>query len=196
MKDNIKLIESFTDDLKNDIINLIHESFVERTEEGLFFRCRNIGKQEIELYCKKHKLFCYFLENKIIGIIFFNINNKKCNEGIVAIHPQYKKNGIATALFQELVKYCRENHVEYIFADTAIKAISSVRWHEKMGFKKFKMTSFPSTNYYSWEFVKDMKNPNRNFLKRNIHLFFSSIKCLLFWDKNGKLTKIGRLFTK
>ena len=196
MKDNIKLIESLTDELKNDIIKLIHESFVERTEDSLFFSCSNISKQEMDLYCKKRKLFCYILENKIIGIIFFYTKDKKCYEGIVATHPQYKKNGIATALFQELEKYCREKNVEYIFADTAIKAKSSVRWHEKMGFKKFKMTSFPSTNYYSWEFVKDIKNPNRFFLKRNIHLIFSSVKCLLFWDKNGKLTKIGRLFIK
>lgn len=196
MKGNIKLIESFTDELKNDIINLIHESFVERTEDSLFFSCSNISKQEMDLYCKNRKCFCYISENIIIGVIFFYITDTKCNEGIVATHPKYKNNGIATALFQELVKYCRDKHVEYIFADTAIKAKSSVKWHKKMGFKKYKMTSFPSTNYYSWEFVKDMKDPNKNFLKRNIHLFFSSIKCLLFWNKNGKLTKIGRLFTK
>ena len=193
MKDNVKLLESFTDDLKNDIINLIHESFVERTEDSLFFSCSNISKQEMDLYCKNRKLFCYILESKIIGVIFFYIKDKKCYVGIVATHPKYKKNGIATALFQELVKYCREKNVEYIFADTAIKAKSSVRWHEKMGFKKFKMTSFPSTNYYSWEFVKDIKNPNRNVIKRNIHLFLSSIICPLCWDKNGKLTSIGKL---
>ena len=196
MKDNIKLIESFTNDLKNDIINLIHESFLERTEEGLFFSCRNISKQEMDLYCKNRKCFCYILEDKIIGVIFFYIKNQKCNEGIVATHPKYKKNGIATALFQELEKYCRKNHVEFIFADTAIKAKSSVKWHEKMGFKKYKMISFSSTNYYSWEFVKDIKNPNRNSIKRNIHLFLSSIKCLLCWDEYGKLTRIGRLFIK
>jgi len=196
MKDNVKLLESFTDDLKNDIIHLIHESFVERTENNLFFFCCNISKQEMDLYCKSRKLFCYILENKIIGVIFFYIKDKKCYVGIVATHPKYKKKGIATALFQELVKYCKEKQVDFIFSDTAIKAKSSVKWHEKMGFKKYKMISYSSTNYYSWEFVKDMNNPNRNFFKRNIHLFFSSIKCLLFWNKNGKLTKIGRLFIK
>ena len=194
MEKNISIISNINEYRIDELIELIHLSFEERTNQGLLFKYRKISKSELLTYCHQKFLLSYEIDNNIAGVIFFTIKEKICLMGIVATHPSYKRHGIATSLYEKLEKYCLSKRIDFIYSDTATKAKSSVLWHEKMGLKKYKMTSFPSTNYYSWEFVKDIKNPNRNFIKRNIHLILSSIKCLLCWDKNGKLTRIGKIF--
>ncbi len=194
MEKNISIISNINEYRIDELIELIHLSFEERTNQGLLFKYRKISKSELLTYCHQKLLLSYEIDNNIAGVIFFNIKGNICLMGIVATHPSYKRHGIATSLYEKLEKYCLSKRIDFIYSDTATKAKSSVLWHEKMGLKKYKMTSFPSTNYYSWEFVKDIKNPNRNFIKRNIHLILSSIKCLLCWDKNGKLTRIGKIF--
>ena len=194
MEKKISIISNINEYRIDDLIELIHLSFEERTNQGLLFKYRKISKSELITYCHQKLLLSYEIDNNIAGVIFFTIKGNLCLMGIVATHPSYKRHGIATSLYEKLEKYCLSKRIVFLYSDTATKAKSSILWHEKMGFKKFKMTSFPSTNYYSWEFVKDIKNPNRNFIKRNIHLFLSSIKCLLCWDKNGKLTRIGKIF--
>lgn len=192
MEKNISIISNINEYRIDELIELIHLSFEERTNQGLLFKYRKISKSELLTYCHQKLLLSYEIDNNIAGVIFFNIKGNICLMGIVATHPSYKRHGIATSLYEELEKYCLSKRIDFLYSDTAIKAKSSVLWHEKMGFQKLRMTSYPSTNYYSWVFIKDLHSPQIS-IRRKVHCFLSAIKCHLKYKKNGDTTILAKI---
>ena len=80
------------------------------------------------------------LENKIIGILGLNIGksikHKHVAEiGSVFVKPEYRGQGIAKSLFEEVEKYAKSHDVE-ILKLTVIKGISAKILYEKIGFIK------------------------------------------------------------
>ena len=192
MEKNISIISNINEYRIDELIELIHLSFEERTNQGLLFKYRKISKSELLTYCHQKLLLSYEIDNNIAGVIFFNIKGNICLMGIVATHPSYKRHGIATSLYEKLEKYCFSKRIDFIYSDTATKAKSSVLWHEKMGFQKLRMTSYPSTNYYSWVFIKDLHSPQIS-IRRKVHCFLSAIKCHLKYKNNGDTTKLAKI---
>ena len=91
------------------------------------------------------------------------VHIKKGIDGIVygynelaAICSKAKRCGIGSMLLNARAELVKKAGGEYILSDTAVGAQSSINYHLKNGFKIIGITSFLSTNYYSYLFRKQL----------------------------------------
>ena len=106
----------------------------------------------------------------------------------MGIKPSFKRCGIGSKLEAQRVAVAKENGCSFVMSDTAIGAKSSVKWHLRNGFRIVELLSWPNTNYYSYNFrkqlVPDAKWSNSLFCK--IHYWLSALKCKLMYLPDGK----------
>lgn len=78
------------------------------------------------------------LDGRIVGSVFGRIQRYRLNIGSCAIHPDYRRSGIAAALLAELAKRAKAFSIHQI--DLEVRPSNSAAlafWHE-MGFEQFK----------------------------------------------------------
>lgn len=179
------------------IINLIHESFEERLNQGLQFTCSFMTAEDFE---KRNTdgIVLVAIDNKTNDLIgTATIHIKTDEHGILygyseylAISSKKKRCGIGTLLDKECERICKKAKCEYIMCDTATEAKSSVKYHLKMGFKIVGLESYSSTNYFSYLFRKQL-NKNSKWSSQ-IYCKFAYIKSFLrvklLLKKNGSKT--------
>lgn len=187
-----------------DIVNLLHESFQERLEQGLKYTCSYIN---VEQFIEKTR-------NGIILVAIDSNNNELVGTGTIniikykrhkygyfeydAISSKYKRKGIASKLIKKRKQIAINNGCEYILSDTSTKATSAVIYHLKNGFKIVGLESYRSTNYYSYVFRMQLKPSliwnNCIFIK--IHFILSYIFIKLTRNIDGGDTKIGKIYKR
>lgn len=124
----------------DELHGLIHDSFAERSEQELFFKCLSFSTTDLKEYFEDAIIIAAVDQHskKIIGIqsVFVKKKNKATygDNGILAISPEYKGQGIASCLFEKEKSFLVEQKSEFIIADTALNAKSLVNWHIKNGF--------------------------------------------------------------
>lgn len=62
----------------------------------------------------------------------------------IAVHPEWRRQGIAESLMTTMIRYGEENHVEEIYLDVRVSNKSAIGLYEKYGFK----TSAVRKGYY------------------------------------------------
>ncbi|MGP1464267.1 MAG: GNAT family N-acetyltransferase [Prevotella koreensis] len=197
----VKIVKDFSspNDLKliSKMSEIIRHAFEERTKQGLLFKCRDINAHELEklLLSDIDSVLCYD-NDTLIGLITFCVKVDTCWVDIVAVEPKYKRNGVGKVMFLELLDYCTKLGLDKIYSDTSVFATSSIKWHELMGFRKFRMSSYKSTNYYSWNFIRDAKDSTCKKLLRKVKLPFSVIKCRVLFKRDGGYTFCGDILKK
>lgn len=182
------------------LIELIHHSFEERIQQGLFFTCSTMTEEK---YINKTKDGVVLVAmdnetNELLGTATIHI--RKDNRNIIygyneylAISPSAKRKGIGTKLLEKQMMIVINANGEYIESDTAVGAKSSVCWHLKNGFKIVGLQSFISTNYYSYVFRKQLvmsKKWNNEILVKLIYLF-SAFRTKILKKENGEYTVFG-----
>lgn len=187
-----------------ELVDLFHESFQERLDQGLHFTCSYFTAEELERRGANNTVLVAIDQDnhQLVGTAFIEImHDKKKKWGYLtnmAIRPDCKRYGIGSKLEQQRMAIAQANDCDYVISDTAVGATSSVKWHLKNGFKKVKMTSFDATNYYSYIFRKQLKpHPlwSSDWYCR-MRLFLSSITCRLKFHKNGNYTALMKLYVK
>lgn len=174
---------------------LMKESFEERAAQGLNFSFMSFSIDEFIRCLSGNTIILALEDNKIVAFQQLILHEKYLECGLIAVSSNYKRCGIGTIIFNKSEQFAYKKNCEYMIADTATKAKSSVLWHLNNGYFKYKMRSFPSTNYYSIVFRKQLK-PHwlwSNEFLCNIHFKISSVLCHLYRHEDGTLKTLGKL---
>ncbi|MBQ8070223.1 MAG: GNAT family N-acetyltransferase [Bacteroidales bacterium] len=192
-----------------DVVELIHRAFKERKDEGLFFSCADISVEE---YIEKVGNGVIFVAVDTVsghllgtGVTHFRKDKKGHQYGfneLLAIDPEARRMGIASAMLKARADYNLEKGSEYLASDTAVGADSSVKYHFKNGFRIVGMVSFPQTNYYSYVFRRQLKTDTfgqRLYTKGwycKLLYLRSAIRTRLIRRPDGEFTGMVKLFLR
>ena len=145
------------------IVDLMHASFEERLQQGLNFTC---SFMTVDQYKEKNSDAIIFVaideENgNLMGaaVVHIKRDEKKVLHGYneyMSVSPKAKRCGIGTMLEHAREEVCKKAGCDYMMCDTAVGAVSSVKYHLKNGYKIVGLRSFASTNYYSYLFRKQL----------------------------------------
>lgn len=198
---NYQIISDIPTNLYPQILDMIHLSFEEYKKKGLHFTCSDYQMADLERKVMRGNCFAALTDDgEVLGVTSVSISpDGGAYENITAISPKAKGLGIGTALFEAYMNQLSSGGAKYIISDTAVSATGSVCWHlHKCGYHKIGLESFPSTNYYSYIFRRDLvKRPFFvELFERHILFIFSSIKTLLCKKKDGSFTAAGKYLVK
>ena len=98
---------------------------------------------------------------------------------LLAIAPENKRSGVGSLLLQHAEGFVLSRGGRFLRSDTGLSMSSSIKWHLKNGFYKVAFTSYPSTDYYSIVFRKDLAPIFLPRLRAMIHLLSSFIKTVV-----------------
>ena len=178
----------------DELVELLHEAFQERLEQGLQFTRSFIAAEELsQLLANSIILVAVDTDTDLLAgmaalRLYDDDNGKWAFLSDLAVRPQYKRRGIMTLLHKRIVEIAKSNNCEYIQSDTAVGAKSSVKWHLKNGYRKYDMCSFKATNYYSYIFRKQLvphpiwSNP----IKSKLYFWKKALKCRIYDLENGE----------
>lgn len=182
------------------VVALLHESFEERLQQGLRFTCSSMTEEQYRERTKDAAVFVAVDRDKgcLAGTAAVHIDEKEKSAyyEYMAVAPGYKGYGIASLIFNKSVLPLVESSAcDYVMSDTAAKAESSVRWHRKQGFKVVGYGSYPSTNYYSYIFRKQLSHPSKwdSACYSKLALSYWTVRTRLIWKADGTRTLFGRL---
>ena len=186
------------------VVELMHEAFQERLEQGLNYSCSSM---DVTQFMEKTKNGCVYVAiDKDTGILAgttpINFHQgKKRPYGymeFVAISNDYKRFGIASRLVRTITDRGKAEGCDYILSDTSVNAGSAVKFHLKNGFKIIGLESYRSTNYWSYVFRMQLEPSllwnNPLFLK--LHYWFSYIFIKTTRDIYGNDTAIGKFYKR
>jgi len=129
---NIKIKDSSIKELA-EILELEKVCFNSPWSYDMYFSC--IKKTYTIL---KHITY----ENKIIGFILCEIIYDELNLLKIAIHPLYRKQGLALLLVKDLFKNIKINN---IYLEVSVNNIAAINFYTKLGFKTINVRK----KYYS-----------------------------------------------
>lgn len=193
-----------TDITYDQIVNLMHDAFEERLQQGLNFKCSSMTVDEFKKYTA-HSTILVAIDsenNSFLGFGVITIKESK-NQGKYAfvqdlsVSPKVKRCGIGSKLERERVCVARNSGCKYMECTTAVGAESSVKYHLKQGYKIIGLTSFPTTNYYSYIFrMYLLPSIWQNSLFCKIKYATSYLKTHLMKKEDGSLTLFGFILKK
>lgn len=192
-----------TDVSYEQIVQLMHESFEERLQQGLKFTCSFMTVEEYKKNTSDGIVFVAIDtdSNTLMGTA--TVHLKKDEKGVIfgynelnAINSRAKRCGIGSMLLRAREQLIKEAGGEYILSDTAVGAKSSVKYHLKNGFKIVGLRSFASTDYYSFLFRKQLV-PSKKW-DNNIYCYFVFLKSYIrehiCFKKDGSYTFLYSLY--
>ena len=186
----------------DDVVALLHSSFEERLEQGLRFTCSFMTVKDLQERTRNGIVLVAWSPDEKVLLGTVSMSYKIDKHGIkfgyhenLAVSPMAKRMGVGKLLFAKFVSIVSSNYCQYIISDTAVDAKSSVLWHINNGFKIIALRSFPSTNYYSYIFRKQL-SPSKmwnNKLFIWLRYNISSILIKSIYKKDGKYTFFGQM---
>lgn len=199
---NIEIRQKGEDTSWDELAQLYHEAFQERLDQGLNFICSSFTPDFLKQHCANSIVVVAIDKDNndaLTGAAIIEIkHDKKGTWGYLTdmgISPNYKRCGIGSKLEEKRIAIAKANNCTFVMSDTAVPAKSSVNWHLKNGFKIVELMSWPNTNYYSYNFRKqlvyDPKWSNSLFCK--IHYWLSALKCKLMFLPDGKYRSPGMM---
>lgn len=119
----------------------------------VFNENRNIEEiKELYKKCSNKEMYRFLvakLDGKIVGytscIIAYNLfdaNHPFMTLWWVCTHPDYRRRGIATKLFQTIDEIAKENNCELIYFTSGIERKDAHAFYEKMGYNQNKSKAF------------------------------------------------------
>lgn len=195
------IISDIPTSLYPQILDMIHLSFEEYKKKGLHFTCSDYQMADLERKVMRGNCFAALTDDgEVLGVTSVSIfPDGGAYENITAISPKAKGLGIGTALFEAYMSRLLSGGAKFIISDTAVEAKGSVCWHlKKCGYHKVGLESFPSTNYYSYIFRRDLEKLPFYvvWLEYPILYMVSSIKTLICKKRDGSFTVAGKYLVK
>lgn len=143
------------------VSQLLHESFSERREQGINFKCGTFSAQDVDNTFVNGCGYLLVAEKngQTIGTVSYIERSKSgykyASHDNLAVLSSCKGQGVARALFGEFLRIAKENDLDFITSCTATEADSSVRYHLKMGFVIWGKSY--SKRYNSFSFIYPLK---------------------------------------
>ena len=187
------------------IVDLMHESFDERLQQGLNFTCSSMTTDQYEDKVKDGFTFVAFNpeSEELLGTATLHIRKDKKDvtygyHEYLAVSPKAKHLGIGTKLLNKrLLLLLLSRGGKYVMSDTACGATSSVNWHLKNGFHIYELESYRSTNYWSFVFIKYLDDSvKRTPLQLKLHFWKSFLFIKTTRNVDGTDTTLGKLYKK
>ncbi len=188
------------------ITDLLHEAYAERKEEGLNFSAVNQPVRVTISRVGDGDCLVALLEEKLVGTVSFRMvdsrNDKHrkwycddlyCEFFQVAVHPEYKKHGIATRLMEKLDEIADQSGAGSYISSTAADAIWLGKWYQKLGNQKVGYCSYNSTNYYSVIRRKPLHGKKINPIYRVARYNIEKAIVHMTFKKTGEMKFLGRL---
>ena len=75
------------------------------------------------------------IDNKVVGYIGMLFVMDECHVLNIAVDSNYRRNGIATKLVNELFKYCKKHKTAYVMLEVRVTNIPAQKLYSKLGFK-------------------------------------------------------------
>ena len=187
-----------------DLSELLHEAFEEHLERGLIFTCSTMTVTQLEEKMKGGYVFVAINQEieELIGTATIHLDNDKHGFSFgylefLAVKPQAKQLGVGTKLIQASTKLLLDLKAAYLLSDTACEATSSVNWHLKNGFRIYELVSYPSTDYWSYVFIKYLDGAKQKTpLQIKCHYWLSVLYFKTLRHQDGSDTALGRLYKK
>lgn len=73
-------------------------------------------------------------DGEILGFIGFWLIFEEAHVTTLCVHPDYRKNNIASVLINEMIKCCYKNMVKFITLEVRVSNIPAITLYEKFGF--------------------------------------------------------------
>ena len=123
----------------NVIVRLMTEEDIDQVTEisSLSFSHSWSRKSyEQELQNSLAKYFVAEIDNKVIGFVGTWLIVDESHIKNVAVHPDYRKNGIASKLIDAMISYCKEHGCIAYTLEVRAGNIPAISLYEKHGFKQ------------------------------------------------------------
>lgn len=75
------------------------------------------------------------IDNKVVGYIGMLFVMDECHVLNIAVDSNYRRNGIATKLVNELFKHCKKHKTAYVMLEVRVTNIPAQKLYSKLGFK-------------------------------------------------------------
>lgn len=149
--------ETITAALASQVSTLLHESFEERRSQGIDFKCGHFSAEDVinEFRNRGGFLLIASEADKIVGTLSL-IERKKgkftyASHDNLAVSSSMKGKGVARRIFEEALRVSKENNYDFLVSFTAVNAISSVKYHRRVGFIIYAKNY--GINYDSYSFI-------------------------------------------
>jgi len=149
--------ETVTKELASQVSSLLHESFEERRSQGIDFKCGHFSADDVinEFRSRGGFLLIASEDDKIVGTLSLIEREKGqfiyASHDNLAISSSMKGKGVARRIFEEALRISKENNYDFLVSFTAVNAISSVKYHRRVGFIIYAKNF--GINYDSYSFI-------------------------------------------
>jgi len=142
-------IKPYTAIYKNQIIELILEIQVNEFGMSISIDDQTDLDNIPDFYIKGNGNFWVALDgDRVIGTIaLIDITNKQTALRKMFVHKDYrgKEKGVAKALLDELISWCKDINVQEIYLGTTSAFLAAHRFYEKYGFHEVSKSKLPSS---------------------------------------------------
>ena len=120
--------------------------FVYETEQKVFGKSLQESMLYDELiYNKMSQYFMALKDGKRLGYIGVWVTEPNAEIVNIVVNEPFRKQGIATILMQEAVKYCQKHSVAMMTLEVRISNLAAINLYERFGFKEEALRK----NYYN-----------------------------------------------
>ena len=82
-------------------------------------------------------------KEKLLGCVFACKRGLVCYLGKLAVHPEYRGNGIGQRLLEKAGSIARVERCQHLEVETRVELTENQRYFERLGFSKFDEKSHP-----------------------------------------------------
>lgn len=184
------------------IYRLIQESYQRWTENGIDAPFLHDTLEEFKRKTRRSVVFVAIDEENgtLLGThsLMPDMNQRFLFGGLLAVSPSAQGQGIATRMLEEESRRARMNGYRYLKGTTAVKAVWSVRWHLKNGYRivGYKRSSGSSCANYMFrkQLVPSLLWDSALFCR--CCYLASYVITKLTKDSNGRPNLVGRVLKK
>lgn len=162
----IKNIEE-TDVSFEQLVSLMHESFKAYLDAGIHFTCSSMTVDQL----KKNLTGCIVavaldsISSSLLGMYAIRMGRNNRNKQFsyleyILVSPEAQHCGIGSVLMKDVINSSASAGCSYVFSDTSCLADAAVDFHLRNGFKKVGITSFKSTDYWSFKLRYQIDKPS------------------------------------
>lgn len=198
----LKNIEE-TDISYEQLVSLMHESFRGYLDAGIHFTCSSMTVE----WLKRNLKGCIVtvalnpVSTGLVGMYALRMSRNNRNNPFsyleyILVSPEARHCGVGSFLIKDVIDSSDSAGCGYVLSDTSCLAKEAADFHLRNGFRKVGITSFKSTDYWSYKLRYQIRKPSKWNCSVYCGLRFmaSCVFVRLLKDSNGNNTKIGNLF--
>jgi len=132
-------VEELTEADTPEIALLLRKVWLENAQEYTekWRKSRALSQVQILEEMKKgYRFFGIKMECKLVGVYKALITSKGLFGEHQSVHPDFRKMGLATAMYKHFINYARTHKIEKVYVNILLNHTASRKIVEKMGFHK------------------------------------------------------------